>query len=295
MSMAKKLFGLGKGLGSLIPSPTSRPETSKENVFYVEVAKVRANPDQPRRDFDQAALKELAASIRKYGVLQPLLVSKMEEETGRGLNVFYQLIAGERRLRASQLAGLPQVPVVIRDEPPAGQEKSERLELALIENLQREDLNPMEEAQAYTRLVAEFNMTQDQIAAKVSKSRPAVANALRLLKLPKYIQDALRDGRLTAAHARALLSFEDETKQKAVYDQILTGGFSSKDAEASASADKGNSHKQKPDGRFVELQKNLGEKLSVPVLIKTSTKGGHIMIKFATLEQLNTIAKNIID
>lgn len=295
MSMAKKLFGLGKGLGSLIPSPTSRPESSKENVFYVEVAKVRANPEQPRRDFDQNALKELAASIRKYGVLQPLLVSKMEEETGRGLNVFYQLIAGERRLRASQLAGLPQVPVVIRDEPPAGQAKSERLELALIENLQREDLNPMEEAQAYTRLVTEFNMTQDQIALKVAKSRPAVANALRLLKLPKYIQDALRDGRLTAAHARALLSFDDETKQKAVYEQILTGGFSSKDTEASASADKNTSGKQKPDGRFVELQKNLGEKLSVPVLIKSGVKGGHIMIRFATLEQLNTIAKNIID
>ncbi len=293
----KKLFGLGKGLGSLIPASNAgtKSESSKENIFYVEAHKIRPNPDQPRRDFDEAALKELAASIRKHGVLQPLLVSKVEEESARGLNVYYQLIAGERRLRASQLAGVFQVPVVIRDDLPTdGRDaKSDRLELALTENIQREDLNPMEEAEAYERLAADFGLTQAEIGAKVSKSREAVANTLRLLKLPKYIKDALRSGKITAAHARALLAFENESRQKEVYDQILAGGFSSKDAEATAASAKHGSVKQ--DRRFVELEKNLCEKLSVPVLIRTSAKGGQIIIRFATHEELNGVVKRIID
>lgn len=293
----KKIFGLGKGLGSLIPtSATSSSANDRENVFYVEVSKIRSNPDQPRRDFDRASLQELAASIRKYGVLQPLLVTKMEDRTPRGLDVFYQLIAGERRLRAAQLAGLPHVPVIIRDDAPPGESGTEnqRLELALTENLQREDLNPLEEAQAYDRLQNEFGLTQKDIAVKVAKSREAVANTMRLLKLPSYIKDALRSGRITAAHARALLAFHDEAKQKDVYEQIIKGGFSSKDTEHMAS-------RAKPAGalgqerKFVELEKNLAEKLKVPVLIRTGTSGGTISIRFANLQELNTVAKNIID
>ncbi len=303
----KKLFGLGKGLGSLIPGVAAGPgtsESSKESVFYVEVRKIRANPDQPRQDFDEDKLKELAASIKKYGVLQPLLVAKTEETTTRGLDVFYQLIAGERRLRAATLAGLPQVPVVIRDDLPSGAEpKSVRLELALIENIQRDDLNPMEEAEAYDRLQNEFGLTQAEIGAKVSKSREAVANAIRLLKLPKYIRDALRSGKITSAHARALLSFPSEDRQKEVYDQIINGGFSSKDVEAaaaSAKTEKGVAAARK-DHRFVELEKNLGSKLNVPVIIKTASKNGpatqagQIVIRFANHEELNGIAKRIID
>lgn len=303
----KKLFGLGKGLGSLIPGVAAGPgtsESSKESVFYVEVRKIRANPDQPRQDFDEDKLKELAASIKKYGVLQPLLVAKTEETTTRGLDVFYQLIAGERRLRAATLAGLPQVPVVIRDDLPSGAEpKSVRLELALIENIQRDDLNPMEEAEAYDRLQNEFGLTQAEIGAKVSKSREAVANAIRLLKLPKYIRDALRSGKITSAHARALLSFPSEDRQKEVYDQIINGGFSSKDVEAaaaSAKTEKGVAAARK-DHRFVELEKNLGSKLNVPVIIKTvskngpATQAGQIVIRFANHEELNGIAKRIID
>ena len=293
--MTKKLFGLGKGLGSLIPANTAsmRPENVKENVFYVEVAKIRPNPEQPRQDFDETALKELSASIRKYGVLQPLLVSKIEEAGPRGLDVFYQLIAGERRLRASQQAGLPQVPVIIRDD--LGEEKGKRLEVALIENIQRENLNPMEEAEAYERLQTEFGLTQAEIGAKVAKSREAIANTVRLLKLPKFIRDALRSEKITAAHARALLSFEDENRQKEVYDQIINGGFSSKDVEAVAASAKSGTKGAKKDHRFVELEQNLGSKLNVPVIIKTATKGGQIVIKFATHEELNLIAKNIID
>lgn len=292
--MVKKLFGLGKGLGSLIPSTstTIKPEAEKENVFYVEVHKIRTNPDQPRRDFDKDSLKELAASIRKYGVLQPLLVSKVEEETPRGINVYYQLIAGERRLRASQAAGLPQVPVVIRDDLSHAQ--SQRLEVSLIENLQRDDLNPMEEAQAYTRLQNEFGLTQKEVAEKVSKSREAVANIVRLLKLPKYAQDALRDGRISAAHARALLAFDDQAKQREVYDQILNKGFSSKDVEATAAGSRKSASKKR-DHKFISLEKNLGEKLQVPVFIRSQDKGGQIVIRFATHEELNVIAKAIID
>src|SRR3989338_4143843 len=152
----KKMFGLGKGLESLIPkSKDMHPSSDKENVFYVEINKVRPNPDQPRQDFDQNGLKELSQSIRKYGVLQPLLVSKVEEESFRGRDVYYQLIAGERRLKAAKLAGLPNVPVVIRDDFVT---KGARLEVALVENVQRKDLNPVEEAEAYERLAKEYGL-----------------------------------------------------------------------------------------------------------------------------------------
>lgn len=296
----KKFFGLGKGLESLIPlsgQQTPQAVSGKENVFFVEVHKVRPNPDQPRRDFDKDSLAELAQSIRKYGVLQPLLVSKVEEQNARGLNVYYQLIAGERRLRAAQLAGLPQVPVVIRDDPPAGTgAASQRLELALTENLQRDDLNPMDEAVAYERLATQFGLSQREIAEKVAKSREAVANTIRLTKLPAYIQDALRSGTISHAHGRGLLAFADEAKQREVFDQIIAGRLTTKDVEATAANAKPNARSGRRDGsRFAGLEKNLAEKLNVPVLIKTKDKGGHILIKFATHEELNVIAKSIID
>lgn len=304
----KKLFGLGKGLGSLIPSNIESTNTNKkENVFYVETSKIRANPDQPRHDFDEEGIKDLSMSVRKYGVLQPLLVTKIETETPRGLDVCYQLIAGERRLRASQVAGLPQVPVIIRDQ---FEHKQDRLEVALIENVQRQDLNPIEEAEAYGRLAKEFGLTHSEIAQKVSKSREVIANAVRLLNLPKDIRDAVRTDKLSRAHAKALLSFSDETKQREIYNQIMAGGVSSKEVESMASSAKsltGRPTKRsvKKDNKFVELEKNLGETLSAPVLIQSSANspsarsggggGGKIIIKFATLEDLNKIAKSIID
>ena len=273
-----------------------RPESQKENVFYVEVNKIRPNPDQPRQDFDGEGLKELSRSIRKYGVLQPLLVSKVEEENNRGLNVYYQLIAGERRLRAAKLAGLPHVPVVVRDD---FEDKSAKLEVALIENVQRKDLNPMEEAEAYDRLMKEFRLTQQDVANKVGKSREVVANAVRLINLPKDIKESLRAGVLSRAHARALLAFSDESKQREVYGHIIGGRLSSKEVEQMASATKPTSKKAKLSAkevnRFQSLEKNLGEMLKVPVLIRSNEKGGHIVIKFATLQELNKVAKRIID
>jgi ParB family chromosome partitioning protein len=300
----KKLFGLGKGLGSLIPDAVSDAVNGKrENVFYVEVAKIQPNPDQPRTDFDAEALGELANSIRKFGVLQPLLVSKIEEDLPRGRVVRYQLIAGERRWRAAQLAGLPQVPVIIRDDlgpVPGADGRSQRLEVALIENLQREDLNPLEMAEAYARLSSEFGLKQNEIADKVGKSREAVANTLRLLNLPPYIKDALRAGRINGSQARALLSFQDAAKQKQVYTAIIEGGFSSKDVEQAASVSKAAVGRRKTshNAKFEELQANLATHLKAPVLIKIaggSGKSGQIVIRFATLEDLNGVVQRIID
>jgi len=294
----KKVFGLGRGLESLIPKTKQmHPESSKENVFYVEINKIKPNPDQPRQDFDREGLKELSQSIRKYGVLQPLLVSKMEEENQRGTNVYYQLIAGERRLKAAKLAGLPNVPVVIRDDFVT---KGARLEVALVENVQRKDLNPIEEAEAYERLAKEFNLTQQDIAQKVGKSREVVANSLRLLGLPRDIKESLRGGILSRAHARALLAFSSEDQQREVYGHILGGRLSSKAVEQMASSSKPSKSKKtklssQEVNRFQALEKNLGEMLKVPVLIRSTDNGGHIVIKFATLQELNKVAKRIID
>src|SRR3989344_5188188 len=277
---SKKMFGLGRGLESLIPGAKQmKPESERENVFYVEVNKIKPNPDQPRQDFDQDGLKELSQSIRKYGVLQPLLVTKMEEEGPRGRNVYYQLIAGERRLKASKLAELPNVPVVIRDDFVT---KGAKLEVALVENVQRKDLNPVEEAEAYERLAKEYGLTQQEIAQKVGKSREVVANSLRLISLPKDIKESLRAGVLSRAHARALLAFGDEAKQREVYGHILGGRLSSKDVEQMAASSKP-SKKSKLSAqemnRFQNLEKNLGEMLKVPILIRSTDKGGHIVIK----------------
>ncbi len=295
MSINKKFFGLGKGLGSLIPEGVSmHPTTQKENVFYVEVSKIEANPDQPRQDFDSDALKELSSSIRKYGVLQPLLVSKIETPSAKGMDVSYRLIAGERRLRASRMAGLPHVPVIIRDD---FRHERDRLEVALIENVQREDLNPLEEAEAYLRLSKDFSLTQKEIAEKVGKSREVVANTIRLLNLPQDIKDALRAGKIARASARALLAFNDPAKQREVYQSILAGGVSSRDVETAAAVNKPSTKRPRlTEGKFIELEKNLATTLGTHVSIQGAVaSGGRIVIKFASLEDLNKIAKNIID
>jgi ParB family chromosome partitioning protein len=294
MAEFPKKFGLGKGLGSLIPSSSSVSVPTKERVFYIEVSKINPNPDQPRQDFNKDGLKELADSIKKYGVLQPLLVSKIEVDTKSGRDVTYQLIAGERRWRASKLAGISTVPVIIRDD---FNQKNQRLEVALIENIQRRDLNPIEEAEAYDRLQKEFGLTQQEVAAKVAKSREAVANSVRLLKLSNEVKESLRSGLLTRAHARALLSFENEAQQKSVYQQILSGKLSTKEVEKIASASKPTKDKAKSavNRKFEDLAKNLGDTLKVPVLIHSAENGGKIIIRFATLQELNKIAKTIID
>ncbi len=301
--MSKKLFGLGKGLSSLIPDTVADAVNNRrETIYYVEVQKIQANPDQPRTDFDQEALADLSRSIRKFGVLQPLLVSKIEEDLPRGRAVRYQLIAGERRWRAAQLAGLPQVPVIIRDDltPESSGKKSNSLEIALIENVQREDLNPIEQAEAYVRLAGEFGLTQQEIADKVGKSREAVANVMRLVNLPKYIKDATRAGRITGTAARALLSFQTEAAQKQAYEQLTSGGFSTKDVEYAASSAKAAVGRRlvRHNAKYDDLMRNLQTHVGAPVIIRThrsTADAGQIVIRFSSLEHLNGVVKKIID
>ncbi|MBC8536459.1 ParB/RepB/Spo0J family partition protein [Feifania hominis] len=210
--------GLGKGLDSLFADNTM--DISVETgVKTLRLSEIEPNKNQPRKDFDEDALGELADSIAENGVLSPLIVRPLEN--GR-----YQIIAGERRWRASRLAGLAEVPVVIMEA-----DDRRTMELALIENLQREDLGPLEESEGYQRLAADFGLTQEQIAKRVGKSRPAVANALRLLALPREVLSLLREGALTAGHARALLALPDDDARRAAAERIVKGELSVREAE----------------------------------------------------------------
>lgn len=289
----KKLFGLGKGLSSLIPSlRNNKPGESRESVFYVETHKVKPNPNQPRKDFNKEGLEDLASSIKKYGILQPLLVVKEERDSPRGLDVEYQLVAGERRWRAAKLLNLPHVPVIIKDSI---NEDKIKLEIALVENLQREDLNAMEESEAFARLQSDFNLTQKEVGERVGKSREVVANSLRLLDLPGDIKESLRAGKISRTHARTLLAFKDGAQQSEMFKRILIGGLVTRDLEEAASASGNNRNKTKKESRFVELEKNLAKSLGTFVFIKSGDKGGRIVIKFADLGDLNKIVKTILD
>ena len=187
------------------PQPQKRDDLAQEPIYHIEIEKITPNPDQPRRHFDEDALRELASSIREFGFLQPLVVSKVEKESPTGIAVEYQIIAGERRFMAAKLLGLPRVPAIVRNI----NFEREKLELGVIENILRENLNPIEMARAFQRLQEEFRMTQREIAAKLSKSREVVANAVRLLDLPEYIQRAVEDGQLSESNARLLIAIED--------------------------------------------------------------------------------------
>lgn len=292
----KKLTGLGRGLASLIPNRNATkvvPKTREENVYNVEISKIRPNANQPRRDFDHDALVELASSIKKYGVLQPIVVAKVQQETPRGLDVDYEIIAGERRWRAAKIAGLPQVPVVVRDDLEA---QNLKLEVALVENLQREDLNVLEEAEAYAQLASEFGLTQQQIAQKVGKSREVIANTVRLNSLPANIKVAIRSGKLERTHARSLLAFKNPDDQQSMFKQLLAGTVASKKLEENAQEINGRRKSTAPaNPRFVELQDNLSKNLGTLVAIRSAASGGKIEIKFASLEELNKIATAILD
>ena len=226
-----------RGLESLIPNykqKASRAQAPKESVFLIETKLIKPNPLQPRRVFTEGQLEELSASIKKYGVLQPLVVSKVEEDVPSGRKVYYELIAGERRLRAAKLAHLPSVPVVIKDSTP-----NEKLEMSLIENIQREDLNPIEEAYAYKRLIDDFGLSQQEVASRVGKSRPVVANAVRMLRLAPDMLDAVSGGTISDGHTRPLLSLKDEKDQRALFEEIQEKNLSVRDAEDRARAMEG--------------------------------------------------------
>lgn len=225
--MASKRSGLGKGLDSLIPATVntkqlnkgaSTDKNTKEPVTKVKLSKVEPNREQPRKKFDESALAELADSIKQYGIIQPLIVQDKKD--------YYELIAGERRWRAAKLAGLKEVPVIIRDLS-----DQEIMEISLIENIQREDLNPIEEALAYKRLLEEFDLKQEDVAKRVSKNRSTITNSLRLLKLTEQVQQMVVDGKLSTGHARCLISIEDIEMQLSVAQQIAEQNLSVRETE----------------------------------------------------------------
>lgn len=311
--------GLGKGLGALIPGAdegsATAPEPSTDAggnpvdyVVSIALDDIRANPFQPRREFEPEALEQLSASIREVGVLQPVIVRR----AGDG----YELIAGERRLRASRLAGRQEIPAIVRS---ADNEAS--LEQAVVENLHRQDLNPLEEAAALRQLIDDFGLSQDLVAKRVGRSRPAVSNLLRLLALPADLQSDVRDGRLSAGHARALLSLEDEAAQRSVAARVVSGELSVRatetlvkerlelqrrlsgegpsggtdDSSASRRSKKpANASGDRPAG-VLELEELLSEKLNTVVSVELAAKRGRVIVEFADLDDLERIYRTIID
>jgi len=281
--MNKKL-GLGKGLGALLPGS----DAVTAGLSEVPVRAIQPNPRQPRTTFDEQALQELADSIREIGLIQPLIVVRSGEDQ-------YTLIAGERRWRAAQLAGLEAVPVVVKDAAP-----QQMLEMALVENIQRADLNPLEEALAYKQLTEEFGPTQDQIAQRVGKSRVAVANILRLLKLPESIKARLADGLISEGHARALLALNDSATQQHLLSQIVKNGLSVRQTEElirrltdEQPAKKAHpAHRGSADSHALEdrMRRTLGTKVS----LFRSKKGGTIVIHFYSEEELDAIYRRIV-
>lgn len=257
-----------------------------DSIFWVEVLRIRPNPFQPRRIFDESALASLAESIRQYGVLQPLTVTRVEiERPGEGIWVEYELIAGERRLRAAKLAGLTQVPVVIRT---AGDSDRMKLELAIIENLQREDLSVVDRARAFQRLVSEFGLKHSEIGKRVGKSREYVSNTLRILSLPQDMQDALAAGEISEGHTRPLLMLVDRTEmQRSLFKEIVGRHLTVRDAEQVArriATERARKTDLTPE--LLMLERELTEKLGTRVRIEKKDQGGKVLIDFFSLDDL---------
>lgn len=261
------------------------------SIFWIDTDKIKPNPYQPRRDFDEARLVDLADSIKQYGVLQPLIVSRVEVEKsdGGGLVTEYELIAGERRLRAAKLAMVPQVPVVIR----TGDTALMKLELAIIENLQREDLNVIDRARAFFRLVTEFKFTHNEVAKKMGRSREYVSNTLRILTLPEEILNGLSEGKITEGHTRPILMLVDHPEEQMVlFKEIVYKKITVREAERLArkiAYDRVRKKEFMPDPEITELEEEFQEKLGTRVHIDRKELGGQIKIDFFSTEDLRTI------
>lgn len=281
--MAKKLGGLGRGLDSLFAD--NSVDELNSSVNKLRIMEIEPNRDQPRKDFDEKSLSELAESIEQHGVLQPLVVRPLT-------NGGYQLVAGERRWRAARIAGLTEVPVVIKELT-----DEEVIEIAMIENLQREDLNPLEEALGYRYMMDELNITQEQAAEKVGKSRPAVANAIRLLRLPDEVQEMVKNNLISPGHARALLGFENQELIIQTAKRIVKEDLSVREVETLVK----NSQKtpkvpkqQKRDKFFSEVELALVENLGRKVKIKESKKdAGVLEIEFFDKDDLESLAMKL--
>lgn len=293
--MAAKKSGLGKGLDSLITDKVNKPSASKssedksrvKDAVLMDINKVEPNREQPRKKFDEDSLLELAESIKQFGVLQPLLVQERDN--------YYEIIAGERRWRAAKMAGIKEVPVIVKKLT-----EQEIMEISLIENIQREDLNPIEEALAYKRLLEEFNLKQDEVAERVSKSRAAVTNAIRLLKLDDKVQQMVVDEMLSTGHARALLGIDDPEKQYITAQKIFDEKLSVRDTEKlvkNLQNEKKNStpeENKKLDPKIEAIYKDLEEQMKVILGTKVSInhkdeKRGKLEIEYYSQDELDRI------
>ena len=297
-----KLFGLGKGLESLIPKTTlTKSELvvsdntlkTKESIFIIEGDRIKGNPSQPRRDFNKEELQSLAESIREHGILQPLIVTKTEEETNSGIKVSYELVAGERRLKAAKMAGLSFIPAIIRQNT----EKKQKLELALIENIQRADLNAIEKAKGYSKLTKEFGLTQKEIAERIGQSKEGVNNTLRLLNLPIEIQRAIETGKISEGHGRAILSVHTDNQMWAMFNEIVGKNLNVRAAENLGRKVKGVAKmvRGEQNSEIRVLESRLEEFFSAKVKLVKSGRRGRILIEFYSPEELNSILNKILN
>ena len=285
--MATKRMALGKGLGALLPE---FEQGELKTLLYCGIEEIVPNRSQPRKYFDESRLQELAESIKEKGILEPLIVRRIEQG--------YELIVGERRWRAAQRAGLKEVPVLVKEA-----EGREALELSLIENLQRENLNPIEEAEAFKRLTEEFNVSQGDLATRLGKDRTTITNTLRLLKLPLEVRNQLLQNRITSGHARAILSLETKEKQKELCSRIIQKGLSVREAEAIAKRWSEKPKKKGPSDRRREelgsqmnsLQDSLRQYLGTKVRITPNGKRGKIEIEYYSNEDLERIIETILE
>ena len=278
--MSARRGGLGRGLEALIPGDNKR----MSDLVQVPVDEIRANPEQPRRRFDQTALEEMASSIEEVGVLQPVVVRPGDDG--------YVLVAGERRWRAARMAGLTTIPAVVR-----GESEDPSLVEALVENVQREDLTPLEEAHAYRQLMEEYGMTQEEVAGRVGKARPSVANTLRLLQLPTEIQALVDSGKLSAGHARPLIGLEDGQSAVRLAEQAVKEGWSVRQVEEAVRRGRQREratrvHEVRPV-EIIELEKRLGDRLDTKVKIDYQRQKGKVVIRFGSLEELERIYRLI--
>ncbi len=282
----KKTNRLGRGLNALIPDTKSAPMSEDATLNEIEVMLIRPNPYQPRLEFDPVALQELKSSIEENGVIQPITVRRVDDH--------FELISGERRLRAVTEIGLDRVPCYIRQI----ESKEEMLELAIIENVQRERLNPIEQAQAYQRLIEECKLTQDEVAKKIGKERSTITNIIRLLKLPTHIQASVRKNEISMGHARSLLAISNDKKQKNIWKQILSDGLSVRKVESLIKEEqeksKARPKKKEVQRRSVFVQKvedNLRDVLGTKVLIRPKKEGGTIEVDFYSPEDLSRLVE----
>jgi len=301
-------FGLGRGLASLIPPKKTLPDENNDlskkepvqtegslvaapqseaiskgsSVEQIDVMKVSPNPHQPRKHFNPEKLQELSDSIKQHGILQPIIVSKSGDQ--------YEVIVGERRLQAAKLAGMSKISAIVREAS-----DQQKLELAIIENIQRHDLNPIEEAKSYFKLVQEFGLKQEEVASKVGKSRSAVANKLRILSLPVEIQKALMEGRITEGHAKAILAIVNPEKQRALFELILKNSLTVRQTEDKTKEISVRTHKRtvSKDPEIKKIEDDLIAKLGTKVKVSRAGTGGRIIIDYYSQEELDSLISKI--